>query len=66
MVERALALHRAVRDALRERAIARIQIGRGRGERAVGVSVVLEHAPHDVERNAAGGRDQRTPRTYSA
>src|SRR5581483_8606969 len=67
VVDRTHALHGAVGDPLRERAVARIEVG-GRGrERAVGVCVVFEHAPHDVERDAARGRDQvRTPRRNSS
>ena len=66
VVDRAHALHGSVGDALREGAVARVELARGRGKCAVGVGVVLEHAPHDVERDAAGRRDHRTPRRNSA
>ena len=57
VVERANALHRAVGDLLGERAVALVERRRGRCEGAVGVRVVLEHAPHDLVRGAPGGRD---------
>ena len=65
-VDRPLALHGAVREALRERAVAVVEAGdRGR-ERAVGIRVVLEDAAHDLERGPARRCDHRTPRRNSS
>ena len=65
-VDRALALHRPVREALRERAVAVVETLDGRGERAIGVGVLLEDAAHDLERGAPRRRDHRTPRRNSS
>ena len=59
-------LHGPVRESLRECAVAVVEaLDRGR-ERAVGVRVVLEHAPHDFEGCTPRGRDQRSPRRNSS
>ena len=65
-VERAHALHRAVGEPLRERAVAVVEPFDGARERAVGVGLLLEDAQNDVERGAARGRDHRRPRTNSS
>ena len=65
-VERPHALHRPVREPLRERAVAVVEpLDRAR-ERAVGVRLLLEDAQHDLERRAARGRDHRRPRRNSS
>ena len=67
MVDRAHPLHRPVGDPLRERAVARVELAGRRRERAVGVGVVLEDAPHDLERDATRRRDHGcTPRRNSS
>ena len=68
VVERAHALDRAVRETVRERALAFVEIGRGAAEDAVGVRLLLEHAQQHLVRDAAGRRDAhaRRPRTYSS
>ena len=65
-VERAHALHRSVREPLRERAVAIVETVDRACERAVGVGVLLEDAQDDVERGAARGRDHRRPRRNSS
>ena len=52
MIERPHALHRAVRELAGERAVALVEAVGGGPERAVGVRVVLEDAPEDLERRA--------------
>jgi len=66
VVDRANALHRPVREALGEGAVARVEPRRRRGERAVGVRAVLEHAPDDAERGLPGRGGHRTPRRNSS
>ena len=66
VVDRAHPLHRPVGDPLGERAVALVEPGRSGREGPVGVRLVLEHAPHDLERRAAGGGDQRVPRANSS
>ena len=61
MVERPGALDGPVGQLLCERPLARVEAGDGALERAVGVGVVLEHAPDDGHRRAAGGRDAHGP-----
>ena len=53
------ALHGAVGEPLRERAVTVVETRDRRGERAVGVRLLLEHAPHDLERGAP--RRARSP-----
>ena len=65
-VDRPLALHRSVGEPLGERAVAVVEPLDRRGERAVGVRVLLEDAPHDLERRPARRRDHRTPRRNSS
>ena len=65
-VDRPGPLHGAVRKPLRERAVTVVETLDGRGERAVGVRLLLEDAPHDLERGAPGGRDHRRPRRNSS
>ena len=65
-VERPGPLDGAVGKPLRERAVTVVETLDGRGERAVGVRLLLEHAPHDLERGAPGGRDHRRPRRNSS
>jgi hypothetical protein len=48
MVERARTLHGAVREALSQPAIALVELGGRRAERAIGPGAVFEHAPDDV------------------
>ena len=59
VVERAAALHRAVGELRRERALARVEPGARRlgRERAVGVRAVPLDAPQHRRGDAAGGRD---------
>ena len=57
VVERPHALHGSVRELLRERALARVEVRRRGAQRAVRVRLLLEHAPHDLERSAARRRD---------
>ncbi len=59
-------LHRPVGEALRKRAVAVVEPRDGGGKRAVGVRLVLEDAPHDLERGAPCGSDHRTPRRNSS
>ena len=68
VVERARALHGAVREALSQRAIALVELGGRRAERAIGPGAVLEHPPHDVERGPTRRRDgrHRSPRNQAA
>ena len=61
VVERADALHRAVREPLREGAVAVVEVGCEGAERAVRVRLVLEHAPDDGVRDASRRRDHRRP-----
>ena len=65
-VERPRALHRSVREPLRERTVARVEACDGRRERAIRVRVLLEDAPHDLVRRRARGSDHRTPRRNSS
>ncbi len=65
-VERAGALHGAVGEPLRERAVALVEPLDGRGERAVGVRLLLEDTAHDLERGAARGGDHLRPRRNSS
>ncbi len=65
-VERAHALHRAVGEPLRERAVAVVEPVDGARQRAVGVRVLLEDAEDDVERGSPRGCDHRRPRTNSS
>ena len=63
MVERAHALDRAVRELHRERAVALVEarlLGRG-AEGPVGVGVVLEDAPDDVEGDRRAARPRSRP-----
>jgi hypothetical protein len=66
VVERADALDRPVREALREGAVARVEPLGGGAEGAVGVRVVLEDAEDRLVGGAARGRDQRRPRRNSS
>ena len=68
VVERAHALHGAVGEPLRERALALVEVARGGAKDAVGVRVLLEDAQQHLVRDAARRRDrhQRRPRRYSA
>ena len=52
VIERPDALHRSVRDPLRKRAVALVELLARAAERAVRVCVVLEDAAHDVVRCA--------------
>src|SRR5207253_8880077 len=61
VVERAYPLHGAVREPLRERAVATIERRGGGAERAVRVRVVLEDAHHRLVRRAAGRGDAHVP-----
>ena len=65
-VDRARALHRAVGEPLGERAVAGVEPCDGRGERAIGVRLLLEDAPHHLERGAPRRRDHRKPRRNSS
>ena len=65
-VERPRHLHRPVGEALREGAVARVEAGDGRRERAIGVVLLFEDAPHHLIRRRARWRDQRRPRTNSS
>ena len=49
MVERPRPLHRPVRQLARERSVALVEPGRRGAERPVGIGLVLEDAPDDVE-----------------
>ena len=57
MVERADALDGPVGEPLRERAVARVQPLGGAAQRPVGVRVLLEDAPDDLERRPPRRRD---------
>src|SRR5579862_9463312 len=65
-IDRADTLHGSVRDSLRKRAVSLVELVDGGGERAVGVRVVLEDAPHDLECGAPGRRDHLRPRRNSS
>ena len=64
MVERADALHGSEGEALRQRAVARVEARRCAAEHAIGVRVVLEDAQHDLVRRLA--RRHRRPRRNSS
>ena len=66
VVERPDALHSAVGDPLRERAVAAVEPRDGAGEHAVGVGVLLEDAAHDLVRRPPRRRDHRSPRRNSS
>ena len=67
VVERARPLHGAVGEPLRQCAVARVEPGHRRAERAVGVGALLEHAPNDGEGRSPRGRDRhRSPRWNSS
>ena len=61
VVERAGALHRAVRELPRERPVAIVEAGGGPPQRPVGVRLVLEDAADDVEGGHTSGCDRRAP-----
>ena len=65
-VDRSLALDGAIRESLRERAVALVESDHGRCQRAVGVSVLLEDTAHDLEGGAARRGDHRRPRRNSS
>jgi hypothetical protein len=66
VVDRPHSLHGAVRDPLRQRAVAPVETG-GRGrECPIGVGAVLEDPPNDLERNPPRRSDHRSPRRYSS
>ncbi len=57
VVERPYALHRAVGEPLRERALALVEALGGAAEGAVGIRVLLEHAQQHLVRGAPRGTD---------
>ena len=59
MVERELALHRAVGELHRQRPLARVEAARLAVQGAVGVGALLEDAPDDRVGDPPGGRDAR-------
>ena len=65
-VDRPRALHRSVRDPLREPAVALVEAGRRRDERPVRIRLLLEDAPHHLERGDPGGGDHLRPRRNSS
>ena len=65
-VERAHALHRAVREPLCERAVAVVEAVNGARQRAIRIRVLLEDPQDDVERSSARGCNHRRPRTNSS
>ncbi len=66
VIERAHTLHGAVREPLRERALALVEPLRRGAEGAVGVRVLLEDAEEDFVRGAPRGRDAHVRQTKIA
>jgi hypothetical protein len=53
-------------QSLSERAITRVEAGRSRSERTVGIRSLLEYAQENVERRGAGGSYDRSPRSHAS
>ena len=58
--------HRAVREALSETAVPVVEPFHRGGQRSVGVRIVLEDTPDDLERRPPRGSDHRAPRRNSS
>ena len=65
-VDRPSALHRAVGQPLRQRAIAIVEPFDGCGESTVGIGLLLEDAPYDFERSDPRRCDHFSPRKNSS